>query len=242
MKNVLKKANLKADPAIITAATDEKSMSGKRAGHLFWAVVLFGFGLACVWLALQSIVSVFVYSSGWVSIIFLVIIFLVCSFFAYLLIGMSFYAVKGESNWVLVLYEGRVRYFYRQEIKDKELTELELPIAYIKKCHLLRKRVKRWIKGKVFAEYHLSVHLEYADDETDGYTNLTQPDSFAEVNYIVSFLQNEKHIPVYFNVVEPEGLENLDEVNIGNGRIGKNRLSRKLRSVRQKEPPFQRVK
>lgn len=215
MENILKKANVKPDPAIITAATDAKTMSGKRIEHFFWAAVLFAFGSVFGLIGLQSIGTVLFDSPGWVADIFLVLTSLGCFGAAWFFIGMSYYAVKGESNWFVILYPDHFHYQYRKQTKDKKLTKLDIPITAIQKCHILRKRVRRltYVKSKriVIVEYHLSVHLEYASDEGTGYINLTQLDGFQEANQILSYLQNEKQIPVFLSIVEPEGYENLKE-------------------------------
>lgn len=90
-----------------------------------------------------------------------------------------------------------------------------MPFNAVQKCHILRKRVKRltYLKYKriELVEYHLSVHLEYVDDGEQDYIHLTLPDGFNELNTLISFLQNEQGIPVYFNIAEPEGYEELKE-------------------------------
>jgi len=190
-------------------------MSGKRLEYIFWGIVLFVLGIFFAGLGLSFISLITNELYGWFGKTIFVIIGIAILGVAYGIMRLSLFSFAGKSNWFLILYRDSVLYKYRDNKDENEFVEIKMPFNAVQKCHILRKRVKRltYLKYKriELVEYHLSVHLEYVDDGEQDYIHLTLPDGFNELNTLISFLQNEQGIPVYFNIAEPEGYEELKE-------------------------------
>lgn len=233
MKRVLKKAKVDFDTSIISASTDEKTFSGKRIenflfGLFFCGISLFAFytlievligtpgnwnGVILRWLWFSE------FELGWFSSIglfFMGIVFLVVSILSFLL---GIYLIRAVSEWFFILYPDDV--LYKRRKKSGGYETVTFPISDIKKCYITRKRKNTRVpvysksggsRSFIDVSYHVNVHLAYENKNEIHYISMTNSDGYGELNKTVSYLQNERNVPVYFNVVEPEKYEDIDEI------------------------------
>lgn len=71
-----------------------------------------------------------------------------------------------------------------------------------------------YFKARSFESVHytISVHVEYEIDGKLDYIHLIRPDGFDQLNEIISFLQKEKQIPIYY-IYAPGEMYNYETRN-----------------------------
>lgn len=216
MDRELRKANIPYDPSIITVATDHKKWSRKHIGNMIFGIIWVVPGLLMLGLAMNIF---FGYPGSWDGTFFLIfgsatneagwfgnlvyfmmgVLYFMFSMFL-LLMGLAG-GLFPSSTWTFVLYPNA--FVYKSDDKT-----IEVPISSIQSCYIIKKiRTNRNDKTVV------NIHVKYMKDHQEHFASLTHYDGYTEINEIISYLQNEKDIPIYFTSLHGTSKDELEELS-----------------------------
>jgi len=215
MNRVLRKANVTYDPSIITVATDHKRWSRKHISNILFGILWVVPGLFMLGLAIYI---VFGYPGNWDGIFFIifgsatnqagwfgnVILFLMSVIYFFFSMFLLIMGLAGglfpSSTWTFVLYPNAFLY----KGNDKTVEE---PISSIQSCYIIKK-----IHTNRYEKTIVNIHVKYMKDHQDHFVSLTHYDGYNEINEIISYLQDEKGIPVYFTSFYGVSKKDLEEL------------------------------
>lgn len=209
MQKILKQLGIDENAgSLITVVTEMKNRSkkklGKWLGILFLFVMGIGFLIGFI-IMVPTLINAYITTDSikdYILITISTILFLpFLGFMTYLFLGMGFYTLTEKPKWYLILFNGHLL-FKTYDEQSKEYNKETYPITSIKKCIILKTEHVNFlsIKGRARESVHytISVHMEYEIDGESKHIHLLRPDGFNELNKAISFLQNEKDIPIYF--------------------------------------------
>ena len=128
-------------------------------------------------------------------------------FISFFTLGMAFYAIKEKPDWYIGLYNDRI-VFHQYNESEKMYDEETVSLSDIKKCMILKTEHVNYLMIKGAAQetvhYTISVHLTYEKDGEGNYIHLLRPDGFTQLNELITFLQNERKIPIYYTYAPGE--------------------------------------
>jgi len=215
VKQTLKQLEInERDPNFIAAATELKSNSKKKLGEIFLIIFLFIVGLFFLGAFIYMIpITINSYLSGqsfgdyfWMTFGF-ILFYPMAGLIAFFTLGMAFYWFKEKPDWYIGLYTDRL-IFHQYNEAEKSYDKNTVSISAIQQCTLLKTEHVNYlmIKGaaRETVHYTISVHIEYESDAGIEHIHLLRPDGFAQLNELITFLQNEKQIPIYYTYAPGE--------------------------------------
>lgn len=211
MKKILKKANIPYSSNLIHATTDLKSFSGKRLGQIGLGIFFLSGG------------ALSLYGTFWMvslalnkSMLYMLAAIVFASF---TLIGLiaTYGFFSASNNWFLILYRDRLLYKYRltQTSKKRAYRALELPLHTLKGCYILREyREGEKVRRINTSDAVVSVHFQYLEEEKKKYLSIYQLNDYIDISFILSYLEVEKGIPIYFKKAHQTFGEALDSIEL----------------------------
>src|SRR5690625_613413 len=223
MKQTLKQLRInKDDPSFIIAATELKGKSKKRLGEILLVLFLLAMGIFflgtfiyMIPLTITKYMNIQTFSDFLWLTFSLILFFPTVGIITFFTLGMGIYGLKDMPTWHLGLYKNRL-VFHQFDETNKTYVEKIIPLSKIKGCDILKTEHVNYmmIKGRSFESVHytISVHVEYEIDGKLDYIHLLRPDGFDQLNEIISFLQKEKQIPIYY-IYAPGEMYNYETRN-----------------------------
>lgn len=224
MKQTLKQLRIdEDDPKFITAATELKGKSKKKFGEILLIIFLLAAGIFFSGAFIYMIpITINSYLTGqsfgdyfWMTFGF-ILFYPMVGLIAFFTLGMAFYAFREKPDWYIGLYTDRL-IFHQYNESEETYDEKTVSISAIKECIILKTEHVNYIMIKGIARetvhYTLSVHIKYQNDAGTEIIHLLRPDGFTQLNELITFLQNKKHIPIYYTYAPGEmyNYESRDE-------------------------------
>ncbi|HLQ74165.1 MAG TPA: hypothetical protein VK125_08035 [Bacillota bacterium] len=216
MKKTYKQLNIKrGDPHVIAVATEQKQVSVKTAGHWFAVCLFLGFGAFLLffsaylgWVGINGLLTdertggnLFMYLF---ILIALVPPFAIGGFF---FLAMGFYGLKDKPDWSIGLLKDYMIYRVYNEDESKYISGKFL-LTSIHQVVILNTQYRNFVTVKTRAYdkmYHrVSVHIQYDDNGKNEYLHLVNPDGYESLDTIVSYLQREEGVSIYYSYAPRE--------------------------------------
>ncbi len=230
---MLKEANVSWDETII-AATSDKKTSGNRFLDIVsngYTLIITGTILVIITVALTLYTTVGVYGLALIDMffggahmdglmIFGIIYYTIAFFVGAGGIVAIFYGIRQRSrkgNTYLILYTDHMLYKCQQEYNTGEKS---VPFSKMHRCFVqpTQKTFRSMTSWPPFEkQFYVNFHIEYDAFGSVHYVSLPLSNRYEELNQIITYLQHEQNIPVYFTDIKlsvDDSFKNFDSTEI----------------------------
>src|SRR5699024_2762173 len=125
-----------------------------------------------------------------------------------------------KATWYTILYPTYLLYKYYE---NSMLAEKRLPLSTIHSCFINPTRKASYhfstSKPRMQFEFSVNIHLEYKENDETHYVSMPLASQYEQLNKLITYLQEEQQIPVYYSHVRmtkkesTQPVTSLDPVN-----------------------------
>lgn len=234
MQRLLDKINISSDDSIKAVVTDEPTTGnvGTEARIVGYTFIIIGVLLGIFSLFLLSIFIQYnlflapflflfggeIQSSG-MLVVKLIGITIVLGI-AVISFTFGLKQLQQKATWYTVLYPNYLVFKYRE---NGAFTEKKVHLLAIRNCFIIptRKPYVQFsrIKPRVRFEFSVNIHLEYEENDELHYLSMPLASQYNQLNKLITYVQQEQHIPMYYSHVRmtkkesTQPVTSLDPVN-----------------------------
>jgi len=220
-RKILGEVDIPMDDNIISVASNRKKKRKEIIDNFILGVVWIPIGIMFLGLSVYGVHVLYV--KGWLFLIFLFIFPMISLIIGIILVGggVKGFMDKGPDRWTFVLYDDSLWYRSQPNKKDQPSMTKEVSLDAIYNCNILSNRTNvaevmpsstaSVGRTKQYASFKTSIHITYEENDTLHYFHLIKPDNYETLSTALSYLQNEKGIPIYYTAADNEKFTDIEE-------------------------------